>query len=228
MFRSIVTLMRGRAHEADEAFTDAHALPILKQQLRDCAQAVSAARKALALAMAQNDQEVEQFERFTARIADLEERAVAALEQGHMELAQEAAETIARLQTDQDASRSVLETLEAEVAKLRASVATSEERLRALNRGERIATATDKAQRVTHSVPGGVSNALRDAEATLTRLRSRQTEVDATNEALDTLENANDTRTLREKLANAGCGAPLKTTAEAVLERLRTQAAKPA
>jgi len=228
MFRSIVTLMRGRAHEADEAFTDAHALPILKQQLRDCAQAVSAARKALALAMAQNDQEVEQFERFTARIADLEERAVAALEQGHMELAQEAAETIARLQTDQDASRSVLETLEAEVAKLRASVATSEERLRALKRGERIAAATDKAQRVTHSVPGGVSTALRDAEATLTRLRSRQTEVDATNEALDTLENANDTRTLREKLANAGCGAPLKTTAEAVLERLRTQAAKPA
>jgi len=30
MFRSIITLMRGRAHEADEAFYDAHALPILK------------------------------------------------------------------------------------------------------------------------------------------------------------------------------------------------------
>jgi len=122
----------------------------------------------------------------------------------------------------------VLDTLEAEVAKLRTSVATSEERLRALKRGERIAAATDKAQRAAHSFPGSVSNALRDAEATLTRLRSRQTEVDATNEALDALENANDTRPLREKLASAGCGTPLKTTAEAVLERLRTQAAKPA
>jgi len=178
--------------------------------------------------MAQNDQEIEQFERFTARIADLEARTIAALEQGRTELAQEAAETIARLQTDQEASRSVLDTLEAEVAKLRTSVATSEERLRALKRGERIAAATDKAQRAAHSFPGSVSNALRDAEATLTRLRSRQTEVDATNEALDALENANDTRPLREKLASAGCGTPLKTTAEAVLERLRTQAAKPA
>jgi len=88
--------------------------------------------------------------------------------------------------------------------------------------------ATDKAQRVTQAIPGGTSNALRDAEATLARLRARQTEVDATNEALDALENANDTRTLREKLADAGCGAPLKTTAEAVLERLRTETMKPA
>ena len=97
MFRSLFTLMRGRAHDADEAFTDAHALPILQQQLRDCAQAVSAARKALALAIAQNDQETEQFERLATRIAELEERTVAALEQGQQDLAQEAAETIARL-----------------------------------------------------------------------------------------------------------------------------------
>lgn len=227
MFRSLFTLMRGRAHDADEAFTDAHALPILKQQLRDCAQAVSAARKALALAIAQNDQETEQFERLATRIAELEERTVAALEQGQQDLAQEAAETIARLQTDQEASREVLNTLQEEVEKLRASVVTSEQRLRALKRGERIAMATDKAQRVSQAIPGGTSSALRDAEETLTRLRTRQTEVEATNEALDALENTNDTRSLREKLAEAGCGAPLKTTAEAVLERLRTQTAKP-
>ena len=122
----------------------------------------------------------------------------------------------------------VLDTLRAEVSKLRASVVMSEERLRALKRGERIAMATDKAQRVSHAIPDGTSNALRDAEETLTRLRARQTEVDATNEALDALENTNDTRTLREKLAEAGCGTPLKTTAEAVLERLRSQTAKPA
>ena len=228
MFRSLMTLMRGRAHDAEEAFTDTHALPILKQQLRDCAQAVSAARKALALAIAQNDQEIEQFERLTQRIADLEDRTIAALEQGQQALALEAAETIARLQTDQESSRTVLDTLRAEVEKLRASVLSSEERLRALKRGERIAMATDKAQRVSHAIPGGTSNALRDAEETLTRLRARQTEVDATNEALGALENTNDTSTLREKLAAAGCGAPLKTTAEAVLERLRNRTTTPA
>jgi len=98
MFRSLITLTRGKAHDAEEAFHDVHALPILKQQLRECAQAVSAARKALALAIAQNEQETVQFERLATRITDLEERTISALEQGRAELAQEAAETIARLQ----------------------------------------------------------------------------------------------------------------------------------
>jgi len=226
MFRSLITLVRGKVHDAEEDFEDAHALPILKQQLRDCAQAVSAARKALALAIAQNEQEVQQFDRLESRLADLEERAVSALEQGQDDLAREAAETIARLQTDQESSRAVLDTLQTEVGKLRASVAASEERLRALKRGERVAMATDKAQRVSHAIPGGAASALRDAEKTLTRLRARQNEVDAANDALDDLENTNDTNSLREKLAAAGCGAPLKTTADAVLERLRAQTTK--
>jgi len=176
MFRSLITLMRGTAHDADETFRDTHALPILKQQLRDCAQAVSAARKALALAIAQNDQEIQQFERLAVRIADLEERTVAALEQGQDELAQEVAETIARLQTDQETGHAVLEILKAGVASLRASVATSEERLLALKQGERIAVVTGKAHGVSHVIPGDVSTALRDAEARLGWLRSRQTE----------------------------------------------------
>lgn len=228
MFRSLLTLMRGARHEAEEAFGDAHALPILRQQLRECAQAVSAARKALALAIAQNEQETEQYQRFTARIADLEDRTVAALESGQTVLAQEAAETIARLQSDQDTSRSALESMAADLARLRASVATSEDRLRALKRGERMAVATDQSQRLSLSIPGGTATALRDAEATLTRLRARQSEVDATNAALDEMDKSNDPITLRDKLAAAGCGAPLKTTADAVLERLRARTPNPA
>lgn len=228
MFRSLMILMRGARAEADDAFTDAHALPILRQQLRECAQAVSAARKALALAMAQHEQEVTQYQRLDERIADLEDRAVVALEQGQVALAQEAAETIARLQTDRDSSRSVLDTLEAELDRLRESVATSEDRLRALKRGERMAVATDQAQKLTVSVPGSTSTALREAEETLTRLRARQTEVDATNAALDAMDRSDDPKTLRDKLAAAGCGMPLKTTADAVLDRLRARAATPA
>lgn len=228
MFRSLVTLLRGAAHDADEAFDDAHAIPLLRQQLRECAQAVSATRKALALAIAQNEQQAERNDKVASRIADLEERTVAALEQGQTNLAQEAAETIARLQDDRDAGVEVMQSLEADVRKLRESVTTSEERLRALKRGQQIAVAADKAHRLTHAIPGGSSTALRDAEATLVRLRTRQTETEAANAALDTLENTHDPKTLREKLAASGCGTPLKTTAEAVLERLRSRAASPA
>ena len=228
MFRSLMILMRGRAYEAEEAFSDTHALPILRQQLRECAQAVSAARKALALAIAQHDQELTQSARLSERIADLEDRTVAALESGQSGLAQEAAETIARLTTDRDTCQTALDALDAELARLRQTVATSEDRLRALKRGERMAAATDQAQRLTTAIPGGTSTALREAEETLSRLRTRQNEVDATNAALDAMDQSNDPATLRDKLAAAGCGAPLKTTADAVLERLRARTMKPA
>lgn len=228
MFRSLMTLMKGAASEADEAFSDAHALPILRQQLRECAQAVSAARKALALAITQHEQELAQSQKLNTRIADLEERTISALENGESALAQEAAETIARLQTDQDNNLTILTSLETDLRRLRESVATSEDRLRALKRGARMATVTDKTQRLSTVKSGSTGTALRDAEATLARLRSRQTEVDATNAALDEMDKANDPKTLREKLAAAGCGTPLKTTAEAVLERLRARTIKPA
>ena len=52
MFKQIITLFRGRSYEAAEAVVDRNALAILRQQIRDCAEAISAARKAVAVAIA--------------------------------------------------------------------------------------------------------------------------------------------------------------------------------
>lgn len=228
MFVSLITLMKGAASEANEAFSDAHALPLLRQQLRECARAVSAARKALALAIAQHEKEQLQSQTLAARIADLEERTISALENGENALALEVAETIARLQTDQDNNLIVLNSLKNELTRLRECVVTSEDRLRALKRGARVATVRERTQRLCAAKSGGTATVLRDAEATLARLRSRQTEADAMNAALDEMDKANDPNTLREKLAAAGYGTPLKITADAVLERLRVRTVKPA
>ena len=46
MFKTIITLFRGATHDAEEAFSDRHALAILNQQMRDSAVAVEQARKA--------------------------------------------------------------------------------------------------------------------------------------------------------------------------------------
>ena len=103
MFKQIVTLLRGRAYEAQEAVIDGQALTILRQQIRDCAEAVGAARRAVAIAISQNEQERQQQVRIAARIADLEMRTLAALEQGKQALATEAAESIALLEQERDA-----------------------------------------------------------------------------------------------------------------------------
>ncbi len=220
MYKQLMALLRGHGHEAGERIVDRNALVILRQQIRDCADAIDAARKAVAIAMAQNEQDGAQFEKLAARIDDLEQRAVAALDQGQDALAREAAEAIALLEDERDASREAQARCAAEIDRLKRIVRASEMRLRELQRGQRLAQANDATQRLRETASGSSLSALKDAEATLSRLRSRQARIDATASAIAEMEQSSGPSALSEKLAAAGCGAPLRTSADAVLERL--------
>jgi phage shock protein A len=223
MFKQIVTLIRGRSYEAGEAVTDANALAILRQQIRDCAEAVYAARRAVAIAIAQNDQEVEQTKKIVARIGDLEVRTIAALEQGKIELAQEAAESIAYLETERDASLEAQRRFSSEIVRLKRIVRDSEQRLKDLERGQRLAVVTDKTQRLRETGAGSAINALKDAEATLNRLQMRQREIDVAAVAMVEMDVTNDPSIIAEKLADSGCGPATKSRAEDVIKRLSSQ-----
>lgn len=221
MFKQILTVIRGRAHVAEEAFADRHALPILAQQIRDAGHGVAAARRAVALAIAQNRIERENADRLADRIADLEARAVIALQTGRDDLATEAATSIARLETELQNARQVQAEFADGIERLRKAVRDSEARLASLRRGERLATARDRTQRLAREVPGNDLETLADAEATLARLENRQRETELAAEALTELAATPDPVALAEKLAAAGCGRPLVTTADEVLARLR-------
>ena len=105
MFKTVVTLFRGSVAAAGEELEDRTALLILDQQMRDAAAAVERSKRTLALAIAQDQQEGRKLEATVARIADLETRAVAALDGGREDLAKEAAESIAGLEADRDAAQ---------------------------------------------------------------------------------------------------------------------------
>src|SRR5258708_20299480 len=98
MFKTIVTLMRGAAAAAEEQVADRSALLILDQQIRDAAAAIERSKRALALAIAQDEAEGKRLDITLKRIADLEERARAALAGGREDLAGEAAEAIPRME----------------------------------------------------------------------------------------------------------------------------------
>src|SRR5439155_23218889 len=78
MFKTVLTLFRGSVAVAGEELEDRAALLILDQQMRDAAAAVERSKRALALAIAQDQQEGKRLETTCARIADLEVRAGAA------------------------------------------------------------------------------------------------------------------------------------------------------
>jgi phage shock protein A len=229
MFKTVLTLFRGSVAAAEEGLEDRSALLILDQQMRDTAAAIERFKRMLALAIAQDQQEGRRLDATNARIADLEIRATAALDGGREDLAREAAQSIANLETDRDAAITARTLFAAEIARLKRHLANTEARIGELDRGRRIARASE-AVRVLHR--GGVEAArpyestLPEAENTLKRLRERQMEAQAADQALIELDAASAPLATAEKLAEQGFGPRLKSTADDVLARLnekRTQ-----
>ena len=224
MFKVLLTLMRGRNADAAEAFTDANALPILRQQLRDCAAGVEAARRSIAMFMAHAERERKSAARIAVQLADLEARAIAALAQGRDDLASEAADTIAQLEAERDMTTRAIATYDSEIAQLRTALHNAETRLRHLQRGHHLAIATDQTQRLRDSAPV-TSTTLSEAEATLARLQARQSETEASRAAMLVMSASTNAEAMQDRLAAAGCGAPLRPDAASVLERLKARAA---
>jgi len=224
MLKTIVTLVRGAAFRAEEEFADRSALLILDQQIRDSAAGIERAKRALAVAIAQDEAEGKRLETTLQRIADLEERAVAALNGGSEELAAEAAEAIAVMEADRDAIREARATFAREIAGLKATVRKSAGRLTELERGRRIAAAAESVRRLKAGsglmAPGGAT-ALADAEQTLRRLRERQAEDAAAFDAYAALETEPNPAGIAERLEAAGFGKRTRATPESVLERLK-------
>jgi phage shock protein A len=222
MLKTFFTLIRGATAVAEEELADRSALLILDQQIRDAAGAIERGKRALAIAIAQDEAEGRRLESTLTRLADLEERATAALAAGREDLAGEAAEAIAVMEADRDAVREARDTFAAEAAHLRKSVATAGHRLADLERGRRIAQAAEAVRRLKTGSPGGAGTAaLADAERTLKRLRERQQQDAATDCALQSLDSPANSDALASRLEAAGFGPRTRTTAADVLDRLR-------
>jgi phage shock protein A len=230
MFKTVLTLFRGGAAVAAEELEDRNALLILDQQMRDAATAVERAKRTLALAIAQDQQEGRRLDATQARIADLELRAGAALDGGRDDLAREAAEAIAGLEADRDAAMTARTLFASEIARLKRHVANAEARITELDRGRRIARASEAVRALRR---GGIEAArpyeatLPEAENTLRRLRERQMEAQAADEALIELDTASGPLAVAEKLAEQGFGPRIKSTADDVLARLNAKRQQP-
>src|ERR1700756_4638585 len=102
MIKSFWTLVRGTVYAAEQEAVDRSALLVLDQHIRDSAAGIERAKRALAVAIAQDEAEGKRLDTTLQRIADLEERAVAALTGGNEDRAAEPAEAIAVMEADRD------------------------------------------------------------------------------------------------------------------------------
>lgn len=228
MLKTLITLMRGKAAEAGEEIADRNALTLLDQQIRDVAASLEEARRALALALAGDRREGEAADALASRIADLENRTRAALAAGSDALAREGAEAIAELMADRSAAEEARARFAVEAGRLKAFVRDAESRLAALERGRRGARAAEAVRHLGRgrSEPAALNRAtLREAEATLARLRERQNETAMADEILDELDHAATPDRAASKLEAAGFGPRRRVSADDVLAKLRSQPA---
>ena len=228
MIKTLITLVRGRTVAIADEVADQNALLILDQQMRDAAGALDRAKKALAVAIAQESQEGQRLDATRARIDDLETRAVGAIKAGRDDLATEAAEAIATLEAERDASATACTLFAAEIAKLRGHVRQQQMRFSQLERGRRIARAVEAvrvARRGRIEAAPIFEGTLAEAEATLDRLREHQVEADAAEAAFDALDAATGPIAVAETLSAAGFGPRLRPSAADVLARLRERVA---
>jgi phage shock protein A len=227
MLRLFRTLARGAAARAEEDLFDRNALLILDQQVRETRAALERSRQALAASVAGDRAEERRLADVEARAADLETRAVAALQAGRDDLAAEAAEAIAELEAERDAIRTARSRFAAELARIRATVADATRRQAELERGRRLAAAAEAARRLRVSPAPQDRTTLQDratlkeAEATLARLRSLQAEADDTEAALREAEPGAD---IAERMERAGFGPSARPAPSAILDRLRARA----
>ncbi|HXY58540.1 MAG TPA: PspA/IM30 family protein [Methylocystis sp.] len=229
MFKTIVTLMRGQAFDAEQRLKDQNALSLLDQQVRDAAGAAERLRRALAIATAQERQEARRLDGVRAEIADLEARAIAALKGAREDLAEKAALALAELEADAAASATAQQRFKAEIAKLDALLKQQTRRLAELARGRRVARAAQAARAARR---GGVEpafcceNTLADAEATLARLREQQAEAEAAEEAFARRKAADEAESVADALAREGFGPAREPRATDILARLKEKAAQ--
>ena len=227
MLKTLITLVRGHTYAIAEEVADQNALLILDQQMRDATGALDTAKKALAVAIAQESQESQRLDGTRAQIEDLETRAVAAIEAGRDDLATEAAEAIATLEAERDASLTARALFAAEIAKLKRHVLQQQMRFSQLDRGRRIARAAEAVRIARRGRIEGApifAGTLVEAEATLARLREHQVEADAAEEAFNALDAVTGPIAAPHKLSAEGFGPRLRPNAADVLSRLRERA----
>lgn len=230
MLKTLATLLRGQAAEAEENLADRNAFRILDQQIRDVMADAELGKRALAVAMVQQEADGRRAAKAEATLADLELRAVAALQGGREDLAREAAAAILAVEADRDAARSTHADCGTEVAAMQAAYRDAARRLAALQRGRSVAQAAEAVRRLRAGARHGnlaAASSLADGEATLARLRTRQCREKAVEGALGTIESAPAEVTassVAARLGANGFGAAATPSLDDVMNRLASKA----
>lgn len=224
MFKTLNTLLRGASARAEDAVTDAYAIELIDQKLRESQAAMQGAKASLAQLIQRQRAEEKQVSVLDAGIADLTERARQALDQGAEPLAVEAATAIARMENERSVRAETLAKIEARAIRLRGSVETANRRMIDLRQGAIAAKAVRKEAQTQSQINKSLSGtcSMDEAEALIDRVVTADDPFEQS-EILREIDTDLADGDIAQKMADQGFGSSDKSTAASVLARLQVK-----
>lgn len=222
MWKNLVALVRGTAHETGQSIVDAKALTILDQQIRDAGSLQAKARDDLATLTAKRRMMEKELEALTSQREKYESSARAAMARGDMDLAREVAQRLATIEQEQSTKTPQIADMRAAEDKIRAIIKTGDGKIDALRREVDVVRANESVQKAQASVAssyGGATASLGSAADSLARLKERQAIREEKFKASAELEDMRTGADLDAKLQAAGL-LPGHSSADDILARL--------
>ncbi|QEW08033.1 PspA/IM30 family protein [Nitrincola iocasae] len=223
VWSKLMTALRGNANALGESIVDSQAMVILDEEIRNAGTELNQAKLALAEIMAKHRVATDKLTVLKGQVTEYEDYALAALEKGKEDLAQEVALKIANIETELAQQQEIVDHYGKSVDQLRTAVQSAEGNLKRLRQQADTVLATESVQRAQAAVASryaGGQAKLQTAMDSLERIKMKQAENAARMESAQELEAESRGDVLTEKLRAAGI-TPQETSATNVLNRLK-------
>ena len=219
--RTILGLLaRGSRARAAERLTDEFAVALIDQKVCEAEAGLRAAKDALASLIVRLRRERASLAGLRERKADLERRALSALDGGDEELAARAAGMIAEMEGEESLRTDTVSRLDRRTAQLRLSIERAHRRVVDLRQGAMTARAVERERAAQRRIGAAFREADPEAEALIARVMEADDPFE-TAEARREIDAELNGETVVAELGRRGHGAPLRPSGADVLARLR-------
>jgi phage shock protein A len=223
MFKTLATLINGANARAEDRVRDAFAIELIDQKIREAESSLKVAKATLASLIQRQRSEDNHRQALQNRIADMTNRAKAALDDDRMDMAEEAAAAIASMENELNIRIETLRRLDQKIMRLRNSIESGHRRIIDLKQGAIQARAVRREQDIQgrlNTSDGGT--AVEEAEELIARVLGRDDPFEKS-QILREINNDLDKTSLADRMADAGYGPATRSTAADVLARLKSQ-----
>ncbi len=220
-----MTALKGATNEVGEAIADSNALRILDQEIREASDQLQQSKTQLVGIMAKQKLSSQKCAELKEKVAEYENYAMKALDQGDESLATEVASRISEYETQLNSEQEMEKSFADSVVSLKKAIVDAESNLRRLKQQVDTVKATEsvqKAQAACAAKHSGVNSKMATATDSLERIKQRQAERAAQMEAASELSGDTGESDLQAKLKAAGI-AQGDSDASSVLERLKAR-----